>query len=76
MDGLLQFNSVYFFQLALFSADGQFISPQIQEIFERVRDGADYMPARQCEVVSVLMDYCNTFDHNYMIGTPDDDLSG
>lgn len=35
--------------LLLFS-DNQFISPELQAIFERVRDSADFMPRWQLEV--------------------------
>ena len=33
-----------------FFSDNQFISPELQAIFERVRDSADFMPRWQLEV--------------------------
>ena len=35
-----------------FFADNAFISPELQTIFERVRDSADFMPRWQLEVCS------------------------
>lgn len=37
-----------------FFADNAFISPELQTIFERVRDSADFMPRWQLEVCSLL----------------------
>ena len=37
-----------------FFADNAFISPELQTIFERVRDSADFMPRWQLEVCGLL----------------------
>lgn len=41
----------FFWQLPImFSSDNTFINPQLQKIFERVRQSADFMPAWQMNV--------------------------
>ena len=39
----------------MFNLDNTMISPELQRIFERVRDGADFMPLWQLEVIIIFI---------------------
>ena len=52
----LDFTKCMCFLSFLFHVDNAFISPELQKIFERVRDSADFMPRWQLEVKSCVYD--------------------
>lgn len=49
------FRFLHSLRILFFSSDNSFINPQLQKIFERVRQSADFMPTWQMNVSVIIM---------------------